>query len=219
MAAVPFHERSHLCDSRREELANVITHAAGIGASIVGLVFMILVSGSDPWRLVAGSIFGATLVLLYSSSTLYHSFSQPRLKSFFQVIDHSAIYLLIAGTYTPLTLVSLRGPWGWSLFGLVWFLAIGGILTKALMRGNREHWLSTAVYVVMGWLALIAIGPILRSIPTGGIVLIAAGGVCYTGGVAFFAWKSLRYSHALWHLCVLAGSACHVLTVILYILQ
>lgn len=196
----------------------MVTHAVGIVASVVGLVFMILMAGSDPWRIVAGSIFGVTLVLLYSSSTLYHSISTPRAKSFFQIIDHAAIYLLIAGTYTPLTLVTLRGPWGWSLFGVIWFLAIAGILSKALMRGDREHWISTAFYVLMGWLAIIAIVPIVRAVPPGGIALIVAGGLCYTGGVVFFAWKSLRYSHALWHLFVLAGSTCHTVMVILYIM-
>ena len=141
------------------------------------------------------------------------------MKSFFQILDHSAIYLLIAGTYTPLTLVSLRGPWGWSLFGIVWFMAIGGILTKALMKNNRDHWISTAIYIVMGWLAIIAIGPLVQAIPTEGLVLIIAGGVCYTGGVVFYAWKKLKFNHAVWHLFVLAGSICHVLAVTLYVLR
>lgn len=197
----------------------MLTHLLGAIASVVALVFMIIVSAGDPWRLVAGSIYGTTLVLLFTSSTLYHSLSGARAKAFFQIIDHSAIYLLIAGSYTPLTLISLRGPWGWSLFGIVWFCAIAGILTKTFMRNNREHWISTAFYVVMGWLAIIFIVPIVRALPPGGLALIVAGGVCYSGGVIFFAWRTLRYSHAIWHLFVLAGAACHVLAVTLFILR
>ena len=197
----------------------MITHLIGAVASVVALVFMIIVSVGDPWRVVAGSIYGSTLILLFTSSTLYHSFSGAKAKAFFQIIDHSAIYLLIAGSYTPLTLVSIRGPWGWSLFGIVWFCAIAGILTKALMRNNREHWISTAFYVLMGWLAVIFIVPIVRSLPAGGLALIVAGGVCYSGGVVFFAWRTLRYSHAIWHLFVIAGAACHVLAVTLFVLR
>ncbi len=215
----PFKERSELCESHSEELASMITHAIGAVLSVVGLVYMVVVSGNDPWRVTGAAIFGSTLILLYLSSTLYHSFSGPRVKSFFQILDHSAIYLLIAGTYTPLTLVSLRGPWGWILFGIVWFMAIGGILTKALMKNNRDHWISTAIYIVMGWLAIIAIGPLVQAIPTEGLVLIIAGGVCYTGGVVFYAWKKLKFNHAVWHLFVLAGSICHVLAVTLYVLR
>jgi hemolysin III len=197
----------------------MITHLVGAVASVVALVFMVIVAIGDPWRVVAGSIHGGTLILLFTSSALYHSFSGARAKSFFQVIDHSAIYLLIAGTYTPLTLVSLRGPWGWSLFGIVWFCAIAGILTKALMRNNREHWISTAFYVLMGWLAVIFIVPIVRALPPGGLALIIAGGACYSGGVVFFAWRTLRYSHAIWHLFVLAGATCHALAVTIFVLR
>jgi len=219
MTFQPFKERSELCESHSEELASMITHAIGAVLSVVGLVYMVVISGNDPWRVTGATIFGSTLILLYLSSTLYHSFSAPRVKSFFQILDHSAIYLLIAGTYTPLTLVSLRGPWGWSLFGIVWFMAIGGVLTKALMKNNRDHWISTAIYIMMGWLAIIAIGPLVQAIPTGGLALIIAGGVFYTGGVVFYAWKKLKFNHAVWHLFVLAGSICHVLAVTLYVLR
>ena len=214
----PFKERSELCESHPEELASMITHAIGVALSIVGLVFMIIVSGNDAWKVTGAAIFGSTLILLYLSSTLYHAFSGPRIKSFFQILDHSAIYLLIAGSYTPLTLVTLRGPWGWSLFGVVWFMAIGGVLTKALMKNNREHWISTAIYIVMGWLAVIAFGPLIRALPVGAIALIIAGGVCYTGGVVFFVWQKLKFNHAIFHLFVLLGSFCHFITVYSYVL-
>jgi hemolysin III len=210
--------RSPLCESHAEELANAIIHGLGAIASVVALVFMVIVA-DDAWKVVGASIYGTTLILLFLSSTLYHSFRGPRMKALFQVLDHAAIYLLIAGSYTPLTLVTLRGPWGWSLFGIVWFLAICGILTKALMPGDREHWLSTALYLVMGWLAVIAIGPIIRGLPPQGFWLIVAGGLCYSFGVIFFVWHKLKFSHAIWHLFVLAGSACHVVAVTLYILR
>lgn len=196
----------------------MLTHALGVVLSVAALVLMLEVSGNDPWRLTAAAVFGSTLVLLYLASTLYHSFSGPRVKSFFQVLDHAAIYLLIAGSYTPLTLVTLRGAWGWSLFGVVWFMAVAGVLTKALMKSNREHWVSTTIYIVMGWLAVVALGPLLRALPAGAIALILGGGVCYTGGVVFFAWEKLRFNHAIWHLFVLAGSVCHILAVTLYVL-
>lgn len=209
--------RSPLCDSPREELASAITHGLGLAASITCLVIMILVA-KDSWALVSGIVFGTTLILLYLSSTLYHSFSGHGAKQFFQVLDHSAIYLLIAGSYTPLTLVAVRGPLGWSIFGVIWFLAIGGILTKAIMRGNREHWASTALYVAMGWLIVAILPAVIRELPAAGIWLLVAGGLSYTGGVVFFAWQRLPYNHAIWHLFVLAGSTFHALSVILYVL-
>ena len=210
--------RSELCDHPHEELASMLTHAFGVVASIVGLVCMVFVSGSDPWRVVAASVFGGTLVLLYTSSTVYHLVTGCRAKSFFQCLDHACIYLLIAGSYTPLTLVTLRGPWGWSLFGVVWFLAIAGVLVKTFLRRNRDHWISTLIYLVMGWLVVVAIGPVVRSLPPAGLALTVAGGLCYTAGVVFYAWDKLRFNHAIWHLFVLAGSTCHVLTTIFYIL-
>ncbi|MGJ8677263.1 MAG: PAQR family membrane homeostasis protein TrhA [Akkermansiaceae bacterium] len=212
-------ERSPLCESKAEELASMITHAIGATLSVVALVFMIILADGDPWKITSGTIFGSTLFLLYISSTLYHSFSGLRVKSVFQILDHSAIYLLIAGTYTPLTLVTLRGGLGWTLFGIVWAMAIGGILTKALMKNNREHWISTAIYVLMGWLAIFAIKPIYEALDMGGLVLLVAGGLSYTGGVVFFVWKKLLFNHAIWHLFVLGGSACHALAVILYIFK
>ncbi|MBK1834028.1 PAQR family membrane homeostasis protein TrhA [Roseibacillus ishigakijimensis] len=210
--------RSPLCDSPREELASAITHGLGVAASIFGLVIMILVA-KDAWALVSGIVFGSTLILLYLSSTLYHCFSSPRVKELFQIFDHSAIYLLIAGSYTPLTLVAIRGPLGWSIFGVIWFLALGGILTKALMRHNREHWASTALYVAMGWLVVAILPSVIRELPPAGLWLLVAGGLSYTGGVVFFSWRKLPYNHAIWHLFVLAGSTCHALAIILHILR
>ena len=195
----------------------MITHALGATLSIMALVWMIIISQGDPWKVTSAAIFGSSLFILYMSSTLYHSFGGLRVKSFFQILDHSAIYLLIAGTYTPLALITLRGPWGWSLFGIVWAMAIGGILVKALMKNNREHWLSTALYIAMGWLAVIAIKPMYQGLPLGGLILLIAGGLSYTGGVVFFIWRKLMFNHAIWHLFVIGGSACHALAVILYI--
>lgn len=173
----------------------------------------------DAWSIVSGAIFGSSMILLYLSSTLYHSFSGPKIKELFQIFDHSAIYLLIAGTYTPLILVSVRTPLGWSIFGVIWFLAIGGILFKSIMRSNREHWASTALYVLMGWLIVLILPSVIRELPPAGFWLLVAGGLSYTFGVAFFVWQKLPYNHAIWHLFVLSGSICHALAVILFILH
>ncbi len=210
--------RSHLCETPPEEAASAITHGLGLVLSIVGLIIMINVSGGDPSSLAAGVVFGSTLVLLYLSSTLYHSFSGPKTKSVLQIVDHSAIYLLIAGSYTPVSLVTLRGPWGWSLLGVVWSMAIAGVVIKSVMKNKREHWISTALYLLMGWLVVVAMVPLIRSISAGGLALLVAGGLCYTGGVAFFVWQKLKYNHAIWHLFVIAGSACHFLAAVFHIL-
>lgn len=211
-------ERSPLCESKGEELASMITHALGATLSVAALVWMIIVAQGDPWKVTSAAIFGSSLFILYMSSTLYHSFSSPRVKSVFQILDHSAIYLLIAGSYTPLSLITLRGPWGWSLFGTVWAMAIGGILIKALMKNNREHWISTALYIVMGWLAVFAIKPMISNLPPAGLALLVAGGLSYTGGVVFFVWNKLKFNHSIWHLFVIGGSVCHALAIGLYIL-
>lgn len=210
--------RSHLCESHAEEVASAITHGVGLVLSIVGLVIMLNASAGDPWRFAGGAIFGSTLVILYLSSTLYHSFSGPRTKSVLQVIDHSAIYLLIAGSYTPISLITLRGPWGWTLLCVVWSMAFAGVIIKAVMRNSRDHWISTALYLVMGWLVVFAAAPLMRSISPGGLALLVAGGLCYSGGVIFFVRKNLKYNHAIWHLFVLAGSVCHALATIFHIL-
>jgi hemolysin III len=211
--------RSPLCDSPAEEFASMATHGAGLGFSIFALVAMLMVTEGEPWRVVSGAIFGVTLVLLYGSSTLYHAISGHRMKAALQVVDHACIYLLIAGSYTPITLVSLRGPWGWTLFWIVWGLAFGGVAVKALASGRKDHWISTALYIAMGWLVVVAIHPLIRSLPPAALAWLVAGGLFYTLGIVFFAWQRLRFNHAIWHLFVLAGSACHVAAAAFHILR
>lgn len=217
--STPTSERSHLCESPREELANSLTHGLGIVLSIVALVVMILASKGEPLRMASVSIFGATLILLYSSSTLYHSLSGHRAKAFFQWLDHACIYLLIAGSYTPLTLVTLSGPRGWTLLGVVWFLALAGVLVKSVFKGKKDHWISTLLYIAMGWLVLLVMSPLTKALPAAGIGWLIAGGCSYTFGTLFFAWRNLPFNHAIWHLFVLGGSACHVVAVVAYILR
>ena len=203
----------------REEIVNSVTHGLGLALSVGGLVVLVVLAAlrGTPRHVVSVSIYGATLVLLYAASTLYHAFRSPRVKRVFKVLDHSAIYLLIAGTYTPFTLVVLRGPWGWTLFGLVWGLAVVGIVFKTLFV---DHFViaSTIVYVAMGWLVVIAIKPVMAMVPKGGLLWLLAGGLSYTIGVAFFAARRLPYGHAIWHLFVLGGSISHYFAVLFYVL-
>lgn len=205
--------------TRGEERANQLTHAAGVVLGIVGLVLLVIVASrhGDAWHVVSSAIFGATLVLLYSTSTLYHTFAGELTKQMLRKFDHAAIFLLIAGTYTPFTLVTLRGPWGWSLFGVIWGLAIVGVALKFWFTG-RFRVVSTLIYVAMGWLVLVAIKPLVAALPADGMKLLVAGGLCYTGGAVFYLWKRLPYHHAIWHLFVLGGSACHWAAVFLYVL-
>jgi hemolysin III len=200
-----------------EEIANSVTHGVAALASVAALPILLVVAiaRGDPWRIAGSAIFGATLVMLYAASTLYHAIPHPRAKRVFRILDHSAIYLLIAGTYTPFALGALRGPWGWTLFGAVWALAALGITAKATV-GFRFARLSTAVYVVMGWLAIIALRPLLTQVGVAGMMWLLAGGLCYTAGVIFFAWERLRYGHMVWHLFVAAGSVCHFFAVLWY---
>ena len=211
-------QRSHLCDTPVEELASVLTHALAAILSIIGLATMVIVPEGEPLKIVSASIFGACLILLYSSSALYHSVSAHKTKSFFQVLDHACIYLLIAGSYTPLTLVGLQGAWGWSIFVIVWFCAIAGVLLKTCFRGKKDSKLSTALYLVMGWLIVIAFKPLMANVEPTGIAWIVAGGVTYSLGVIFYAWEKLLFNHAIWHLFVLGGSACHVIAFVGYVL-
>lgn len=202
-----------------EELANGITHGIGLALSVVGLVVLVVLSivRGNAWHIAGCTTFGVTLVLLYTASTLYHSFHAPRLKRILKILDHTAIYLLIAGTYTPFTLVNLRGFWGWTLFGLVWSLSVFGILWK-LFHVERFQIVSTLVYVAMGWLVLIAIKPVMSAVPLSGMIWLFAGGLFYTVGVLFFAWKRVPYNHAIWHVFVMAGSICHYFAVMFYVL-
>ena len=203
--------------SRREELANVVTHGSGLAASLVGLPPLIWVANAhgDASQIVACSVFAVSLVVLYTASTIYHVLPTSPAKHLLRVIDHVAIYLLIAGSYTPFTLGVLRGAWGWTLFGLVWGLAAVGILHKTLL-GFRFPRFSTLMYLTMGWLAGVAIGPLARVVPAAGLTLLFAGGLCYTVGVVLFVRDHLPYRHALWHVCVVAGSACHYAAVLRY---
>lgn len=193
-----------------EEIANSITHGTGVGLSIAALVILVVFAAkqSDAWKVVSFSIYGATLITLYLASTLYHAFPQPTVKRFFRILDHCSIFLLIAGTYTPVTIGTLRGPWGWTLFGITWVLAIGGINLKIFALGKFKV-LSLLIYVGMGWMALIAIKPLMRQMPASFLMWLLIGGLCYTLGIIFFVMKKLPYHHSVWHLFVLGGSISH----------
>ena len=198
-----------------DELANSVTHGIGLGLSIAGfaaLLVLAIVRGGV-WQIVSCAIYGVTLVCLYASSTLYHGLPSRRVKRIFKIFDHSAIFLLIAGTYTPFLLVNLRGGWGWTLLGIVWSLAAAGVVLKVWFV-DRHPMLSTGVYVLMGWLAFIAVKPIFHAVPTAGLIWLLAGGLMYTVGVVFYAWKRIPYNHVIWHLFVMAGSICHYVAVV-----
>lgn len=197
-------------DTPGEELANAVTHGLGIAFSVAGLATIVTYASrrGDAWCVTATAIFGATLVLLYTASTVYHSFRDEALKRLLRKFDHASIFLLIAGTYTPFLLVNLRGPWGWSLFGVIWGLAMAGVTMKFWFTG-RFRTISTLLYLAMGWLIVIATRPMLAAVAPMGLWLLLAGGLCYSAGTVFYLWKRLRYHHAVWHLFVLGGSACH----------
>jgi hemolysin III len=202
-----------------EEIANSVTHGVGVVLSIGGLAVLTAFASllGNVWHIVSSSIFGATLILLYTSSTLYHSIQLPRVKRILQVMDHSAIFLLIAGTYTPFTLVSLRGAWGWTLFGVVWGLAVLGIIFQ-VTRLRRRPTISLALYVGMGWAVIVATKPLLAAIAPGGGLLLLIGGLFYTAGIGFYVWRRLPYHHAIWHVFVLAGSAFHYFAILFYVI-
>jgi hemolysin III len=199
-----------------EELVNSITHGVGLVLSIAGfavLLTLAIMHGSA-LRIVSCAIYGSTLICVYAASTLYHGIASPRFKHALKIFDHCAIYLLIAGTYTPFLLVNLGGGWGWSLLGVIWGLAMAGILLKFWFVDHFKIF-STAVYLAMGWLAIVAAKPLLQHVSTQGIVWLVAGGLMYTIGVAFFAAPRLRHGHAIWHVFVMAGSICHYVAVLL----
>ncbi len=201
-----------------EELYNSITHILGAALALAGLAVLVVSASlrGDAWRIVGFSVYGATLLLLYSSSALYHS-TGGHVKKFLRTVDHQAIYLLIAGTYTPFTLVTLRGAWGWSLFGVIWGLAVFGVILDSF-HGKGRRIPQLVIYILMGWLILIALGPLLRGLPFRGLFLLATGGLFYTSGVVFYVMDGrFRYFHAIWHLFVLAGSLCHYFAVLFYI--
>jgi hemolysin III len=201
------------------ERFNSISHLVGAALALAGLVVLVVFASlqGDPWKIVSFSIYGASLFLLYTLSTLYHSM-RGRAKQIFKKLDHVAIYLLIAGSYTPFTLVTLRGTWGWTLFVIIWGLAIVGIIVDSLHKeGSRT--IQMVIYLLMGWLILVAMYPLIQALPKGGLVLLVLGGVFYTSGIIFYAIDGrMNHAHGIWHLFVLAGSISHFLAVLLYIL-
>jgi hemolysin III len=201
-----------------EEIFNSVTHGVGALVSIAGLVFLIVFSSiyGQTMHVVSCTIYGTTLVLLYTASTLYHSFQKPSIKHVFKIFDHSCIYVLIAGTYTPFMLVTVQGALGWTIFGIVWGLTILGIIFKAFFV-TRFKIVSTIAYILMGWLVILAIKPLFHALPGGGIFWLISGGLAYTIGTIFYAWKKLPFNHAIWHLFVLAGSVCHFFAIMFYI--
>lgn len=204
--------------TRGEEIANAMSHGVGVVLSIAGLTVLVAFASlrGSVWDIVGVSIYGTSIILMYTASTLYHAIPLMRAKRVLRILDHSGIFLAIAGTYTPFALVNLRGPWGWSLFGAVWALAAAGIVLKARAIG-RLRVLSVALYLGMGWLVVVAARPLLAHVAPGGIALLVAGGVVYTGGIGFYAAPRLRYGHFFWHLCVLTASALHYFAVLLFV--
>jgi hemolysin III len=201
-----------------EEIANSVTHGIAAALSIAALVILVVFAAlrGNAWHIASCTIFGVTLILLYLASTLYHALPPGKAKQVFRILDHASIYLLIAGTYTPFTLVTLRGPWGWSIFGVVWALAVAGVVFQSLLIG-RLPVVSTAVYILMGWVVVIAARPLIHALPWGGLLWMLAGGLSYTLGVYFFASKT-KFAHMVWHLFVIAGSVCHFFAVLLYVI-
>jgi hemolysin III len=218
-AALPVPAAHPRVYSRGEEIANWVTHGIGLAASIVGLTLLIVYSSlrGNAWHVVSFTVFGLTLLLLYTTSTIYHARRSERGKLLFRKLDHAAIFLLIAGTYTPFLLTHLRGPWGWTLFGAVWGLCGAGAVFQ-LFFGTRYRLASTLAYLFVGWLIVVALQPMITHVPHGGLWLLLAGGLCYTFGVIFYLWRRLRYHHAVWHGFVLGGSTCHYLAVLLFLL-
>ncbi len=212
-----------------EEIANSVIHGLGIGLSVAALVILVAFAtlSGDPYKLASAIVYGITLVLEYTASTLYHSFPQPRVKHLFKIFDHCGIYLLIAGTYTPFCLVTLREvpiPWlaggvsvGWLMFGVIWGLAVAGIAAEAFWP-YRPRWLSAAVYLGMGWMVVWSAGPLTANLDPAGVWLLVAGGLAYTVGTVFYVMKKVKYMHAVWHVFVLAGSVCHFLAVLIFVI-
>lgn len=204
--------------SRREEVANAVTHGIGAVLSIAALALLVVFAAlyGTAWHVVSFSIYGATMLLLYFNSTMVHSLKEGKAKDFFEFLDHSSIYLFIAGTYTPLMLVAIRGPLGWTLFGIAWGIAVFGVVFKAFFV-KRFLFMSTIFYIAMGWMIVIAWGPLTQAVASGGITLLVLGGILYTLGTIFYVWRGFPYHHAIWHLFVLAGTVLHFFVVLLYI--
>lgn len=212
--------KSHTEADRRqltagEEIFNGITHGIGIPLSIAGLVILVVYAAihGNAWHIVSFSIFGASLIACYTSSTLYHSFSDVKIKNIFARFDHASIFLLIAGTYTPILLTVIRGALGWSMFGIIWGVAISGIVIRSIYL-ERFRKLMVAIYLVMGWMFVFAIKPVLTNMPLLSLVFLLTGGICYSIGVIFYAWRKLPFGHGIWHLFVLAGSIMHFFAIL-----
>ncbi len=205
--------------SRKEEVANAVTHGIGAALSIAAVVILIVfaVLKGTPWHVVSFTIYGVSMLLLYTSSTLVHGFRDGKAKDLFEIFDHSAIYLFIAGTYTPLMLIVVKGALGWSIFGIVWGIAILGCAFKAYFV-KRFLFMSTIFYILMGWLIVIAWEPLTTNMASGGIILLAIGGLMYTLGTIFYVWRGFPFHHAVWHLFVLAGSILHFFMILFYVL-
>lgn len=205
--------------SQGEEIANSITHGIGVALSIAGLAVLTSFASlfGSAWHVVSCSIYGATQILLYTASTLYHSIPVPQAKAVLRRLDHSAIFLLIAGTYTPFALVNLRGSWGWTILTVIWVLAVAGIALQSFLIRQKAIW-TALPYVGMGWVVVLAVKPLIESVAPGGLVLLLAGGLAYTLGCVFYVAKRLPYHHAIWHLFVMAGSACHFFAILYYVI-
>ncbi len=204
-----------------DEVLNSATHGLGAVLSVFGLIVLLVVAyhtDPDPWKMVSFSVYGISLVLLFTASALYHGIREKRIKALLQKLDHSAIYILIAGTYTPFTLVALPGGWGWTFFGIIWGLALAGILFQVFFYKERYRILSTLLYVAMSCLIIFAIEPLISSVPAGALYWLLAGGVFYIGGVWFYIRKNKPLNHVVWHLFVLAGAGAHFLAIFIYLL-
>ena len=201
--------------SQDEELAHSITHGVGVllGIAVLTLLVVFAALRKSTWEVVSCAVYGTTFILLFLGSTLYHAIQNPRAKQVLKTVDHSAIYLLIAGTYTPYALAPLRGELGWTIFGAIWGSALIGIAFKVFFTGRFKA-VSLISYLFMGWFCIIAVKPLYRELSTTGFVFLAVGGLCYTIGAVFYAWQSLRWSHTIWHLFVLAGSLCHFFSIL-----
>ena len=210
---------THQLKISRDELANSLTHAVGLALAIAGFAVLLVFASlrGSARHVVSYSIYGMTLASLYAASTAYHGVVTLRAKRVLRIVDHSAIYLLIAGTYTPFALLSLRGGWGWSIFGVIWGLAVTGVVFKLFFTGRFNH-ISTGIYLAMGWLVVIATRPMLARVPAGGLAWLLVGGLCYSAGVLFFMSKRMRFGHAIWHLFVIGGSTCHFFAILLFTL-
>ena len=205
--------------SKGEEIANAVTHGVGAVLSVAALVLLIVFSSlyGNAWHIVSFTIFGVSMVILYTSSTLVHALPQGKAKDLFEIFDHSAIYLFIAGTYTPFTFIIIQGKLGWTMFGIVWGLAIAGTVFKAFFV-KKYLFTSTIFYIAMGWMVVIGWNQIVENLHSTGLILFVTGGICYTFGAIFYVWRGFKYHHAVWHLFVIAGTATHFFCVLLYLL-